>query len=272
MNSTPGRRPTLAERLRRRDDVVGLIVKMPNPALIEVAGHLGYDFAVIDTEHGLGETSELEHHLRAADSAGIDVIVRVGTNDPLQILRALDAGARGVIVPHVDTAEEAEAAVRAAHYPPRGTRGLAASTRAGRHSTGTLSAHLERARRETIVIVQVEDQRAVPHVSQIAATPNVDAVWLGPGDLSMSLGHPGDLEHPQVAAAVARIVDDVNTANSAALCVLVETEDAVPSWRARGASVVLFIAANLQTARLRQVLDTVSRPSEATPAFQTTTN
>ena len=248
---------SLCERLRRHEQLTGLIVKMPNPAVIEVAGHVGFDFVVIDTEHGLGETDQLEHHLRAADSASIDLVVRVGHNDPLQVLRALDAGAKGIIVPHIDNAEEALAAVQAAHYPPIGTRGLATSTRAGRHSTGTLAAHLERARRETVVIVQVEDRKAVPHAGEIAATPHVDAVWLGPSDLSMSLGHPGQLDHPEVVASIQSMVDHINRAENAALCVVVDSEDSVPDWRTRGASVVLFVAANLLTARLRELLKNV---------------
>src|SRR5262245_35125759 len=105
---------------------------MPAPATLELAGHTGFDFALIDTEHGIADGQQLEHHLRAADSAGLDCVVRVGANDSTEILRALDAGARGVVVPHVTTAAEAAAAVRAAHYPPIGKRGLALSTRAGR--------------------------------------------------------------------------------------------------------------------------------------------
>ncbi len=258
MTSTTFNKTRLSERIRGREQIVGLIVKMPNPAVVEVAGHLGFDFVLIDTEHGLGETDQLEHHLRAADSAGIDVIVRVGANDPLQALRALDAGARGIIVPHVDTTQDAAAAVRIGHYPPVGTRGLATSTRAGRHSTGTLEAHLDRARRETVVIVQVEDRRAVANAWEIAATPHVDAVWLGPSDLSMSLGHPGEADHSDVVTAVDSIVDGVNRAENAALCVVVDSEDSVPNWRARGASVVLFLAANLLTERLSEVLKNVA--------------
>lgn len=158
---------TLVSRIRRREQLLGLIIKLPNPALVEVAGHLGYDFVLLDTEHGAADTLELEHHLRAADSAGIDVLVRVGANEPLQILRALDAGATGIIAPHVDTPQEAAQAVNAAHYPPVGKRGLAASTRAGRHSTSTLADHLDRARRETTVVVQIEDKKAVDHAPAI---------------------------------------------------------------------------------------------------------
>jgi 4-hydroxy-2-oxoheptanedioate aldolase len=244
----------LVDRIRRREQLLGLIVKIPNPALVETAGHLGYDFVLVDTEHGSGDTVELEHHLRAADSADIDVLVRVAANEPSGILRALDSGAKGVVAPHVDTPDEASAAVSAAHYPPVGTRGLAASTRAGRHSTGTLADHLDRARRETTVVAQIEDKKAIPHAAAIAATEHVDAVWLGPGDLSMSLGHPGDLTHPEVAAAIDRIVEDVTRTDNTALCVVVDSEDEIPHWRNRGASIVVFVAANIQTARFRELL------------------
>lgn len=245
---------TLVSRIRRREQLLGLIIKLPNPALVEVAGHLGYDFVLLDTEHGAADTLELEHHLRAADSAGIDVLVRVGANEPLQILRALDAGATGIIAPHVDTPQEAAQAVNAAHYPPVGKRGLAASTRAGRHSTSTLADHLDRARRETTVVVQIEDKKAVDHAPAIAAADHVDAIWLGPGDLSMSLGHPGDLDHPDVAAAIDSIVTAVTGAENTALCVVVDSEDEIPLWRTRGASIVVFVAANIQTARFRELL------------------
>lgn len=254
IDTTPNHREPLVDRIRRREQLLGLIVKVPNPALMEVAGHLGYDFVLLDTEHGAGDTLELEHHLRAADSAGIPVLVRVGVNEPLPILRAMDSGAVGVIAPHVDTPEQAAAAVAATHYGPVGTRGLAASTRAGRHSTGTVTQHLDRARRETTVIVQIEDAKAVPHAADIASTPHVDAVWLGPGDLSMSLGHPGDLDHPDVVAAIDSIVTAVNEAEDTALCVVVDSEDDIAPWRARGASIVVFVSANVVTARLRELL------------------
>ena len=244
----------LVSRIRRREQLLGLIVKAPNPALVEMAGHLGFDFVLLDTEHGSGDSLEVEHHIRAADSAGIDVLVRVGANTRLEILRALDAGAKGIIAPHVDTPQEAVAVVAAAYYPPIGKRGLAASTRAGRHSTNSLAEHVERAERETIVIVQVEDEKAVESAAAIAAIDRVDAVWLGPGDLSMSIGYPGELSHPAVAGAIDRIVEGVTNAQSSALCVVVESEDDVPYWRQRGASIVVFVAANVQARRLHELL------------------
>ncbi|GAA3924598.1 aldolase/citrate lyase family protein [Actinomadura viridis] len=231
----------LAARLRSGAAVTGVVLKMPGAALVELAGHVGFDLVVLDTEHGPAGGELLENHVRAADSAGVPVVVRVSSNRPEQILHALDAGAAGVIVPHVDTADQAAAAVRAAHYPPHGSRGFALSTRAGRHGAARTDRHIRDAER-TLVIAQIEDVAAIPHVAEIAATPRLDAVWVGPGDLSLSVGRPGDLDHPDVTAAIDRIVTDAQGARNAKLCVIVRDEREARSWRSRGAAIVLYNA------------------------------
>jgi 4-hydroxy-2-oxoheptanedioate aldolase len=243
----------LATRIASDDTVYGLIVKMPSPAIVELAGYAGFDFVVIDTEHGTADNSELEHHLRAADSAGISVLVRIGSNDPLPILRVLDAGAAGVIVPHVSSANDAQAAARAAHYPPAGTRGLAVSTRAGRHGTAQLQQHLAEAAAKTIVVAQAEDKDAVKHSAEIAATAGVNAVWIGPSDLSLSLGLPGQLDHPEVLTAIDQIAANVITAPDCTLCVLVDTPEQAADWSDRGARMVLFNTTAILAQELRKI-------------------
>ncbi|WP_051791457.1 HpcH/HpaI aldolase family protein [Amycolatopsis jejuensis] len=243
----PERRPAawqlgIAKRLRAGEGLVGVVLKMPAPALAELAGHVGLDLIVLDTEHGPNNADLLEHHIRAADSAEIPVLVRVSANDRTQILTALDAGATGVIVPHVNTAEEAAAAVRAAHYPPMGDRGFALSTRAGRYGTKRPESHIGDAANHTIVIVQVEDAAAIPHVADIAATSRLDAIWVGPSDLSMSLGHPSQFSHPEVVAALDEIESKIRSAHNARLCVIVRKKDDSRKWRRRGAGIVLFSA------------------------------
>lgn len=259
--------PDLTTRIASRELLIGLVVKMPCASIIEAAGYAGFDVVVIDAEHGAGDGLELEHHIRAADSAGIDTVVRVGSPDPLGILRALDAGATGVIVPHVNSMSDARAAVDAAHYPPKGARSLAMSTRAGRHSTGTIAEHIERARRSTVVIVQIEDSKAVEAAGDIAATPGVDAVWLGPGDLSMSLGQPGDLSHPTVAAAVDEIVARIGAASAATLCVIVDDEGDIPAWQKRGASIALFSVTDIVASQLHHLARTVKSFPPVQTAF-----
>ncbi|WP_199334625.1 HpcH/HpaI aldolase family protein [Streptomyces sp. GMR22] len=232
--------PPLASRIAADTAVSGLIVKMSCAPVVELAGHLGFDFVLIDTEHGLSDSAELEHHLRAADAAGIAALVRVGSNDPLAVLRALDAGATGVVVPHISTRAEARAAVSAAHYPPHGSRGLALSTRAGRSGTVPMQQHLADAAARTVVVAQAEDVAAVDNIGAIVETDGLNAVWIGPSDLSMSLGRPGELNHPEVSASIDKIVESVLSAPACRLAVLVDTVEDAIQWRARGASMLLF--------------------------------
>jgi len=243
----------LAEHMRDGEPVQGLIVKMPAPSIVEMAAYAGFDFVLIDAEHGVGDGEALENHVRAADAAGVPCIVRVGDLSAIEILRALDAGATGIVVPHVGDAASAAEAVRYAHYPPLGTRGLAVSTRAGRQGARALRDHLARAERDTLVLVQVEDAGAVGRIDEIVAVPRLDAVFLGPTDLSLSLGHPGELDHPAVATAIDRVTDAVVGHGGPALCVLARDEQDRAAWLARGARVILFAAHALFTKRLHEV-------------------
>lgn len=243
----------LAARVRAGDPVQGLIVKMPAPAVVEMAAYAGFDFVLIDTEHGVADGNELEHHLRAADAAGIPALVRVGGPAAAEILRALDGGAIGIVVPHVAHATAAEEAVRHAHYPPVGSRGLAVSTRAGRQGAAGMREHLARAERTTLVVVQVEDADAVTRIDAIVDVPRVDGVFLGPTDLSLSLGHPGELDHPAVAAAIDRLAGTVVERGGPRLCVLAQDEADRDAWLARGAQMILFTAHSLFNERLREV-------------------
>jgi 4-hydroxy-2-oxoheptanedioate aldolase len=184
---------------------LGMFVMIPSPALVEMSGHAGFDFVILDTEHGAAGPEGLEHLVRAAETAGTTPIVRVTVNDRALSLRALDAGALGVLVPHVLSAADARAAVAAAKYPPEGIRGLATTARAGRHGFRSVAEHIARSNREILVAVQIEDAAAVPAAEAIAAVPGVDVLFVGPSDLSISMGYPGQADHPAVQEAVTRI-------------------------------------------------------------------
>lgn len=154
----------------------------------------------------------LEHQLRAAEAAGIPALVRICGQTPAEVLHALDAGANGIVIPHVLNATQAEDLVRSAHYPPRGRRGIATTARAGRHGMVSLAQHLEDASSEILVIPQIEDAEAVAHTRAIAAVDGIDALFVGPADHSLSLGHPGNPEHPDVARVIDGISADVRNA------------------------------------------------------------
>lgn len=232
--------PPLAARIRARELIRLLIVKMPCPAEIELASYAGFDGVVIDTEHGPSSGPELEHHMRAADAAGIPVLVRVGSLAPADIQQSLDAGASGVVVPHVTSDADAAAVVAAAHYPPRGNRGLALTTRAGRYATTHIQTHLRDAD-ETQVIVQIEDSSALGQVDAILAVDGVNAVMIGSLDLSASLGRAGQVGHTEVTAAAAHIASAARRAGLPVAEVVsapIDTE----ALRERGATILVFVA------------------------------
>lgn len=217
---------------------------MPGAAQVEAAGHAGFDFVVIDTEHGPGDGVELENHLRAADAVGVPALVRTSSAAPGEILAALDTGAAGVVVPHVLDAAAARAVVEAAHYPPTGRRGVATSTRAGRYGAVSLHEQLGAAAERTCVVVQIEDAGAVPLAEEILAVAGVDAVLIGTVDLAVSLGRPGAPPHADVDEAVAAILRAASATGRAALAVASSAEEAA-AWRGRGVSGLIAVATML---------------------------
>jgi len=186
---------------------------------------------------------------------GIPVLVRVSAPASPEILRALDAGAEGIIVPHVAGRADAERAVYAARYPPEGRRSLALSTRSGGYGGRSVAEHVAAARLRTVVVVQIEDGIAVERAAEIAACGGLDAVFIGPTDLSASLGVAGQLEHAAVIEAVARVENAVLAEAQTALCVIASDEDEASNWFARGAQLVFFESSVLFATRLRALTE-----------------
>jgi 4-hydroxy-2-oxoheptanedioate aldolase len=189
----------LPELLRGSRPLLGMFVGIPSPALVEMCGHAGFDFVIVDNEHGPAGIESTEHMLRAARGAGIIPVVR--TLEP-DILRILDIGASAIQVPQVNTAEQARRIVAAAKYPPVGNRGAAFSTRAAGYGFFGGEPHVRASNEGTSVIVMAETRTAIDNIDEIVAVPGVDAVFFGPNDLSFSLGFPGQMQHPEVVAAI----------------------------------------------------------------------
>jgi 4-hydroxy-2-oxoheptanedioate aldolase len=193
----------LRQKIDRGERIVGVIVGFPSPAVVEYVAAAGYDFAVVDTEHGAISPETIEHMIRAGNSFGLDVVVRVGVNDRAPIQVALDAGAAGIQVPMIETAEQAARAVRFARYAPGGSRGLAGNRAA---AYAPMNADLmSDANRSVIVIAQIETTAGKEAAAEIAAVPGVDVAFVGPTDLSQSLGVPGQLDAPEMRAAIEEI-------------------------------------------------------------------
>ena len=229
---------TFAQQMRAGHPLLGPLLRMPNETLIELSGYVGLDFVIVDTEHGPGDQIPLGAHLTAAAGAGLGTLVRVG--DPREILRVLDLGADGIIAPHVSSVEQARELVAAAHYPPRGLRGFATYSRAGRHGLATAAEHLARAA-ETLIIAMIEDGPGVAAAAEIAAVDGIDGLFVGPADLAVSLDHPGDLGHPEVVAAIATVHA---AARAAGKTVVAITSDAAGARRLldAGATVIIYNA------------------------------
>jgi 4-hydroxy-2-oxoheptanedioate aldolase len=176
------------------------------PKLIEIVGHAGgFDAVWFDQEHAGLSVEQIEHAARAARAVGLDSFVRLAPTDYAAVMRPLEAGAGGVMAAQVRSAREAEEVVRWARFHPDGLRGVNGTGVDGRYATLPLAEYLRRANAETFVAVQVEHADAVEDVERIAAVRGVDLLFIGPADLSQSLGIPGEWDHPRLWQAYERV-------------------------------------------------------------------
>lgn len=181
--------------LQRRELQIGLWSTLCSNLVAEIIAHAGFDWILIDTEHSPNEVPDLIGQLQAMGRGTACAVVRAAWNDPVLIKRILDTGAQSVLLPYVQTAEEAERAVAAVRYPPRGIRGVSSGSRASRF--GRVSDYFARADEEICLLVQVETRAALGQLEAIGRVEGVDGIFIGPADLSASLGHLGDLQHPE---------------------------------------------------------------------------
>ncbi len=196
----------LKRRLQDGEALLGCFVRIPAPEVTEICAAAGFDFVVIDLEHGLMTGERAADLVRAAESAGIPALVRVPSHDPPTIARLLETGPAGLHVPQIRSAAEAEAAVRSSRYPPDGIRGLSTARRAGYGGRMSLAEYVRASLEWLLVVVQVEDRSGLDEVEAIAAVEGVDAVFIGLTDLSQDLGVPGSYDDPALRHAVDRAI------------------------------------------------------------------
>ncbi|MSU48401.1 MAG: hypothetical protein EXS37_04795 [Opitutus sp.] len=191
-------------KLARGETVFGPNLQIPSPELVELFGLAGFDFVMLDGEHG-ATTPHLPSLILACDAAGVTSIVRVPSHDRGWVLPAMELGAGGIQVPMVETEAQARALVHEAKYPPLGGRGLSTVPRAARYSFTDPQRYRQAANREVLLIVQIETRRGVENAEAIARVPGVDLVFIGPADLAQSYGHaPGP-----VPEETATVIDDL---------------------------------------------------------------
>ncbi|WP_342363154.1 aldolase/citrate lyase family protein [Terrarubrum flagellatum] len=183
---------------------IGLWCSLPGSYAAEAVAGAGFDWLLFDTEHSPGDPLTVLAQLQAVAAYDVSAVVRPASNDAVLIKRFLDLGAQTLLIPYVQDASEARAAVAATRYPPSGIRGVSGLTRATRF--GRVAGYGKRAADELCLLVQVETREALNQVEAIAAVDGVDGVFIGPADLAASLGHIGEASHPEVVAAVEQAV------------------------------------------------------------------
>jgi 4-hydroxy-2-oxoheptanedioate aldolase len=202
------------ERLYAGTRQIGFWLTLGSAYAAEVVAGAGFDWALVDMEHSPADLESVLGQLQALAPYETAAVVRVPQNDPVIVKRILDIGALSLLVPYVQSAREAEAAVAAIRYPPRGIRGVAGTTRASRF--GRVADYAKRAESELCLIVQVETAAALQDLDAIASTDGVDAVFFGPADLAASMGHAGEPGHPDVKSVILDAVRRMSAADVAA--------------------------------------------------------
>lgn len=179
----------------------GAWLQLTSPMSAELMARAGFDWLIVDMEHAPGDYMNLASQIQAMGGTDCVPLVRAPWNDPVAIKRILDTGAMGVLVPYVNSAEEARNAVAACKYPPEGIRGVAGSPRAAYFGQNSM-AYLKDANREILVIVAAETSEAIDNLDEILKTDGLDGIFIGPMDLATSMGHFGDPSHPEVQEAI----------------------------------------------------------------------
>ncbi len=193
----------LKEKLRKKELAIGSWITIGHPTVAELMAKSGFDWLAIDMEHSPLSVSECQELIRTIDLCGVPVLVRVAANDAVLIKRAMDAGAHGVIVPMVNSAEEAKNAVASVRYPPVGNRGVGLARAQGYGRD--FEQYVPWAKKYAVVVVQIEHIKAVDNIDGILDVEGIDAIIIGPYDLSGSLGKPGEFKDPAVVKAMAKV-------------------------------------------------------------------
>lgn len=219
----------IRQRILGTEKVLGTFLNTGSAIAAEIAGRSGLDWCVVDFEHGMNDWGLILQQLMAIEGTGMAAFVRAPLIDAGIFKRALDFGAHGLMVPMVETAEDAAEAVSLMRYPPHGRRGVASNNR-GAHYGAKMPDRLARAHTYTTFLAQIETARGLDNVEAIAAVDGVDVLFVGPTDLSVNLGCPGQMDHPDYLAAIGRIVAAARTHGKATGILLRSTDQIAPHF------------------------------------------
>lgn len=229
----------LLEKLLKREVVLGPFCKLSDPAIYELIGLAGFDYAIIDLEHGPLTYESAQNAIRACELVGISPVVRVPTNEEHYILRALDIGAHGIQVPEINTKEQAEKLAQACRYYPKGNRGVCRFVRAAQYSRMPKDEYFKFANENLTVIAHLEGVEGVNNLDDILEVEGIDVLFIGPYDLSQSMGIPGQVDHPDLVAKMLSIVKKAEEKNKV-IGTFVETPEAAKEWIRRGVGYISY--------------------------------
>jgi 4-hydroxy-2-oxoheptanedioate aldolase len=227
-----GAMKNLRKHVLNKELTVGTFLNLGSSLTAEIAGRAGFDWVLVDLEHGAGDHQNLVAQLQAIEGTPAAPIVRIAWNDPVLFKRVLDLGPSGIMVPYVQTAEEARRAVAAMRFPPAGIRGVASMNRASGFGLD-FEQYFNLANDSLLLIVQIETQQAVDHAPEIAAVEGVDVLLVGPLDLSVNMGMVRQFEHPKFRDALARVATACRQHDKTAGFMLAR-EDQIPGAKADG--------------------------------------
>ena len=197
---------TLRRRLEEGYLAFGAVTQIPSTALVEILGLAGFDFTMIDTEHGLYDIQTAGELIRAANGAGLSAVVRVIGNEKGVIMKALDMGAQGVVVPHISTKDDAARAVEACRYGRATGRGACPVVRAADYGLADWPTVQATSNRDAMAIMLIEDLEGTRNIEDIVSVEGVDAIYMGPFDMSVAAGYEGNWNHPEIQKALDRVL------------------------------------------------------------------
>ena len=226
------------EKIRSGQSVLGPFMKTCDPAFVETAGYAKFDYCILDMEHGPVGIENLQNLIRAAEVSGMLPIVRTPDDSEVAIAKALDVGAAGVQVPQVDNAPQARRVVEAAKYAPDGSRGVCRFVRAAKYSSKDRFEYFREAN-DNLVIVHLEGKTAIENLDELLDVDGIDILFIGPYDLSSSLGLVGQVDHPKVHAAMKDIIQKAS-AKGKAVGTFVDNMKNARLWRDMGVGYISF--------------------------------
>ena len=247
----------LRERLETREVLIGAAVPFFSADLAEWCGLVGFDWLFLDGEHQALGVETCYEMVRAADAVGLATLVRVPKNDPATVLSYAESGVDAVMVPHVLTPPDAARLVSSLRYPPGGVRGALSTSRAAGYGLPQKPAeYFSDTNRHAMAVPLLEDAGAMPLAAEITAVDGVDVVFIGPGDLAMSMGHPGQIDHPEVRDLIDHAVDAISATDTPLGTVAGSAEAAIDAID-RGFRLVLVSLGGLMASATRDLLTTV---------------